>query len=304
MRQPAMRNFKQKLTHLFWPGMWLMFLVIAVYSAIRWLLDFKLHLVTLEQVWLDYWIPMAFIAFCVWIFVDYRIAPFVDFEVTKDKRYNEYQGYLVITFCILLWGVSSSQKLLSLVSGKAIVTSHIAEAGQLHVNDRLVIKDFAPLEGSAASYTQRRYIRKSGSRYAYINYFVICLGSSAHQQFWYGIRYYGGRLNHADPQAYRDSVEHQLYKQHLERFEQQLTQTPIFLTPVFDVVEQNQFIEAIQNSALKSRNNIVILSPAKRTYKEEVYRQLRKTLSSIGLALLVYLIYVLQVKLTPQAGKE
>lgn len=297
-----MNDIKIKLRHIYIPYLLIAIGTISIYSTLRWLLDFKLEILNLKQMALDYWIPIvfAFIPMIIWFRKNVRIIN------VNGKNENGYFLYQLIAVISIVIPTIIAQEYLKASTSELHQIENINEVSEAKKTDCYKISDIKVIKQYACLHRTSRTSGRHNDRLNFTNYFIVPIVDKTfnldetNHQFWYGIKFTDGMSNHANDSE-KDKRWKEFYNESIKDFEAYDYIDYEYLKVLGNSDDKDGYISAIKNRQPDiDKSEVVILEPVKERFENRYGNKLTWIFGSFGIGAFVFLI----MSLIPTVNKS
>ena len=194
-----MNDIKIKLRYIYIPYILIAIGTISIYSTLRWLLDFRLGVLNLKQMMLDYWIPIGFtiVPILIWFRKNIRIIN------VNGKRENGFSFYLLIAVITIVIPTIIAQEYLKASASELHEIVSVNEISIAKKTDCYKIQNFNVIKQYAGLYRTSRTGGRNNEDLNFTNYFVVPIVDKrfdldqTSQKFWFGFNFTDRMSNYA-----------------------------------------------------------------------------------------------------------
>ncbi|MDQ1771666.1 rhomboid family intramembrane serine protease [Labilibaculum sp. A4] len=287
-----MNDIKIKLRHIYIPYLLIAIGTISIYSTLRWLLDFKLGILNLKQMMLDYWIPIGFaiIPMIIWFRKNVRIINI------NGKRENGYFLYQLIATITIVIPTIIAQEYLKASACELHEIVSVNEISEAKKTDCYKIEDFNVIKQYAGLYRTSRTSGRHNENLNFTNYFVVPIVdktfdlNQTNQKFWFGFKFTNRMSNHASDSE-KDRRWKEFYNESVNDFERYNYSDFKYLKVLGNSDDKDGYISAILNRQTNlDKSNVVILEPEKKAFEERFGKKLAWIFGSFGIGAFIFLL--------------
>lgn len=269
----------------------------TVMLGIRWLADIKYHLLRLDEIVWELWLPMAagWIPALIWLSPRLKVLTFK--KNAESRRFL----FVYITGFTVAGTLGFSQAYLSTASGRLLALNKPDEILQHPAEKYYTLKDFEADRNHRGSYT---VFRTSGRYNEYLNidrYTVSPILNQkdavigAHHNCWYGVRF-GKEISNRLPEERKEEIAKQFAKECMDQMDGDYDYHNLSYferVPLGDK-DHKYFLKAIETRLGHAvDDNYIVLVPKSGKFEERNGNKLSWSLASFGTGLGLMLLAML-----------